>query len=269
VYFGSLLTIDGTLNQAQTGGAFLEIEFWLIKFLHRIQSAYVYVILAAGGGTLPRRWNYGQFAGNRAVQGTESRKKPLSHTLIHAQRPAPLVLTRARDSNASAQPPSCLRRELAIPLASLGGISPPHLLGSTRARPGPEAGAPGQAACLLLRLPRLGEEAPLVPGTLPSFPRSIRSASAEGGEQQRLADRELHCSRTLAELEILNSAWVTLSDDSEGASTMLLFMLPARRPGHTHDTRAIAAGSEQEMRSAISIGVEVLKRSNKASTLLC
>lgn len=43
---------------------------------------------------------------------------------------------------------------------------------------------------------------------------------------------------------------------------MLLFMLPARRPGHTHDTRAIAAGSEQEMRSAISIGVEVLSLSS-------
>jgi hypothetical protein len=96
----------------------------------------------------------------------------------------------------------------------------------------------------------------------------------EGGEQQRHADRELHCSRTLAELEILNSARVTLSDDSEGASIMLIFMLPARRPGHTHDTRAIAAGSEQEMRSAISIGVDVLSLSSAGnaptkSTLLC
>jgi len=122
-------------------------------------------------------------------QGTEFEKQAsVSATVSDPRRAAPLVLTRARGSNASARPPSCIRREPAIPTASLGGISPQHLLGSTRARPGPETGAPGpggQAACLHRRRPRPGEEAPVVPGTLPSFPRSIRSASAEGVTRRR------------------------------------------------------------------------------------
>ncbi|CAD6214253.1 unnamed protein product [Miscanthus lutarioriparius] len=119
-------------------------------------------------------------------QGTEFEKQAsVSATPSDPRRTVANTVTRARDSNASARQPSCLRRELAIPPASLGGISPPHLLGSTCARPGPETGAPGQATCLLLHLPRPGEEAPVVPGTLPSFPRSIRSASAESETRRR------------------------------------------------------------------------------------